>query len=103
MAATAVAVFAAAPFALFRRTVEDAVTSDFRLEFTYLVSGWGSWTLIVLGALCFVPVTLSMYRDGYSRLYLKPATRHAYEAWGITLYLLGLVLAVQTSQVSSAF
>ena len=96
------AIFGAAPFAVFRSTVEDAAT-DFRLEFEYLVTGWGPWVLIALGALCFVPVTVSIARSGYSRWHLRPATRHAYEAWGLTLYLLGLILAIQTSQIASAY
>jgi hypothetical protein len=101
-AATAVALFCAGPFAIFRSTVEDAAT-DFRIEFEYLVTGWAPWALIVIGSLCFVPVTLSIARSGYSRWYVKPATRHAYEAWGLTLYLLGLVLAIQTAQIAGAY
>ena len=98
-AATAVAFFAAAPFAVFHRTVLDAA-SQFRLEFVYLLSGWTAWLLILLGSLCFVPVALSIGRDEYSRFFLKPAIRRAYEAWGISLYILGLLLAVQTVQVA---
>jgi hypothetical protein len=98
-AAVAVAVFAAWPFAVFHRVVADAA-SQFRLEFTYLVSGWTAWTLIALGALCFVPVALSIGRDEYSRWFLKPAIRRAYEAWGVSLYVLGVLLAVQTVQVA---
>lgn len=101
-AATAVAVFGAAPFLVFRSTVEDAAT-NFRIEFEYLVTGWSPWFLITLGTLCFIPVTVSIARSGYSRWHLKPATRHAYQAWGLVLYLLGLILAVQTSQIASAY
>jgi hypothetical protein len=98
-AATAVAVFAAWPFALFHRTVLDAA-SQFRLEFVYLLSGWTAWILILLGSLCFVPVALSIGRDEYSRWFLKPAIRHAYQAWGVSLYVLGILLALQTVQVA---
>jgi hypothetical protein len=101
-AAATVALFAAAPFYVFRGTVQDATTNP-RLEFTYLVTGWGPWVLITLGALCFIPVALSIGTTGYSRLYLRPATRHAYEAWGGVLYFLGMVLAVQSSQIASAY
>jgi hypothetical protein len=97
-----VAIFGAAPFLIFRSTVEDAAT-DFRLEFQYLVTGWGPSFLIALGTLCFIPVTVSIARSGYSRWHLRPATRHAYEAWGLVLYLLGLVLAIQTSQIAGAY
>jgi hypothetical protein len=98
-ATAAVAIFSVAPFALFHRTILDAA-SQFRLEFVYLLSGWTAWVLILLGALCFVPVALSIGRDEYSRWFLRPAIRRAYEAWGVSLYVLGVLLAVQTVQVS---
>jgi hypothetical protein len=98
-ATVALAVFAVAPFALFHRTIFDAA-SQFRLDFVYLLSGWTAWVLIALGALCFVPVALSIGRDEYSRWYVKPAIRRAYEAWGLSLYVLGILLAVQTVQVA---
>jgi hypothetical protein len=98
-AATAVALFAALPFAVFHRTILDAA-SQFRLEFVYLMSGWTAWVLILLGVLCFIPVALSIGRDEYSRWFLKPAIRRAYEAWGVSLYVLGMLLAVQTAQVA---
>ena len=102
VAFVAVALACAWPFAVFRATVQDAAT-DFRIDFEYLVTGWGPWFLIVLGSLCFVPVVVSIARTGYSRLYVKPATRHAYEAWGVSLYTLGVLLAVQTSQIAGAY
>ena len=98
-AASAVAFSAAAPYAVFHRTILDAA-SQFRLEFVYLLSGWTAWVLILLGSLCFVPVALSIGRDEYSRWFLKPAIRRAYEAWGLSLYVLGMLLAVQTVQVA---
>ncbi|HEX8067157.1 MAG TPA: hypothetical protein VF520_11585 [Thermoleophilaceae bacterium] len=102
VALLALALFMAWPFVVFHSTVEDAAT-DFRLEFVYLVSGWAPWVLILLGSLCFLPVVVSIGRDVFSRWALSPGIRHAYEAWGITLYLLGVLLAVQTSQVAGAF
>jgi hypothetical protein len=99
---TALAVFAAAPFVVFHSTVQDAAT-DFRLEFNYLVSGWTPWFLIAVGTLCFVPVIVSIGRSAYSRLFLTPPVRRAFEIWGATLYLLGVLLLTQTAQVSSAF
>ena len=98
-AAAAVAASTAAPFVLFHRVILDAA-SQFRLEFVYLLSGWTAWVLILLGSLCFVPVALSIGRDEYSRWFLKPAIRRAYEAWGLSLYVLGILLAVQTAQVA---
>ena len=98
----AVCVACAWPFVVFRATVDDAATEP-RFDFQYLVTGWGPWFLIVLGSLCFIPVVLSIARSGYSRLYVKPATRHAWEAWGVSLYTLGLLLAIQTSQIAGAY
>jgi hypothetical protein len=101
-AAVALAVFSAAPFVVFQATLRDAAT-NFRVEFNYLVTGWGPWTLVAIGVLCFVPVVVSMGRSAYSRWALTPATRRAYEIWGATLYLLGVMLLTQTTQISSAF
>jgi hypothetical protein len=98
----ALAVFSAAPFLVFQQTVRDAAT-DFRVEFNYLVTGWAPWFLIVLGMLCFVPVVVSMGRSAFSRWSLAPGIRHAYEVWGAVLYLLGVLLLAQTSQVAGAF
>jgi hypothetical protein len=98
-ATSAVALFAAWPFVVFHEVVLDAA-SQFRLEFVYLLSGWTAWILILLGVLCFVPVALSIGRDEYSRWYVKPAIRRAYEAWGVSLYVMGILLAVQTAQVA---
>jgi hypothetical protein len=98
----ALALFSAAPLLVFRHTVRDAAT-DFRLEFNYLVTGWGPWLMIAVGILCFVPVVVSIGRSAYSRWSLAPGIRTAYEIWGATLYLLGVLLLTQTSQVANAF
>ena len=101
-AAATVALVGAAPYVIFRSNLEDA-TTDFRWEFVYLVSGWGPFFLMTAGALWFVPVVLSMYRTGYSRLYLRPVTRHACQAWGLVMYLLGFLLGIQTAQIAGLF
>lgn len=101
-AASALAVFAAAPFYVFQHVIQDAAT-DFRVEIKYLVSGWAPWFLICIGSLCFVPVIVSIGRNAYSRWALAPGIRTAYEIWGATLYILGVLLLTQTAQVSSAF
>jgi hypothetical protein len=98
----ALAALPAAPLVVFQQTVRDAST-DFRVDFTYLLTGWAPWLLIGLGVLCFVPVVVSMGRSSFSRWSLPPGIRHAYEVWGAVLYLLGVLLLTQTSQVSSAF
>ena len=101
-ALASLAVLSAAPFVVFQHTVSDAAT-DFRVDFTYLVTGWVPWLLIVVGLLCFVPVVVSMGRSAFSRWSLAPGIRHAYETWGAILYLLGVLLLTQTSQVAGAF
>ena len=101
-AAAAVALVGAAPFVIFQGIVQDAST-DFRWELVYLVSGWGPFALMTVGTLWFVPVVLSMHRTGYSRLYLRPVTRHACQAWGLVTYILGFMLAIQTSQIAGLF
>lgn len=98
----ALVVFGAAPLVVFEQTVRDAAT-DFRVEFNYLVTGWGPWVMIAIGILCFVPVVVSIGRSAYSRWSLAPGIRTAYEIWGATLYLLGVLLLTQTTQISSAF
>ena len=101
-AAATVALVGAAPYILFRQNLMDAAT-DFRWELIYLVSGWGPFFLMTVGALWFIPVVLSMHRTGYSRLYLRPVTRHACLAWGLVTYLLGFLLGIQTSQIAGLF
>lgn len=102
-AAATVALVGAAPFLIFQGVLQDAIASDFRWELAYIVSGWAPFFLMVAGTLWFVPVVLSIGRSGYSRLYLKPVTRHACQAWGLVSYMLGFMLAIQTSQIAGLF
>ena len=74
------------------------IAGDFRLEVNYLVSGWTGYTLIAAGLAFLLPVLLSIGRNPESRLY--PRSREAYAGWGVTLYLLGLVLAAQVAQIT---
>src|SRR5947208_2144129 len=101
-AAATLAAFSAAPFVVFEATVRDAAT-NFRIEFKYLLTGWGPWVLVATGVLCFVPVVVSMGRAAYSRWFLTVGVKRAFEIWGVTLYLLGVLLLTQTAQISSAF
>jgi hypothetical protein len=57
------------------------------------------WALIVLGLLFLVPVALSAGRDPESRWY--PRARNAHAGWGISLYLLGVILGSQVAQLYS--
>ena len=85
------------PIALWHRAI-SIVASDFRLELEYLVTGWTAYGLIALGLTFLVPVVLSIGRTPESRLY--PRSRNAYVAWGLTLYLLGIMLATQVAQIA---
>lgn len=76
----------------------EAIASDFRLELQYLITGWAGYVLIGLGLLFFVPVLVSIGRRPESRLY--PRGRNAYAGWGVSLYLLGLILASQVAAVT---
>jgi hypothetical protein len=85
------------PFLLWHRAM-SIVASDFRLELEYLVTGWTAYGLIAAGLLFSVPVVLSIGRRPGSRLY--PRSRQAYAAWGVVLYLLGMLLASQVGQIA---
>ncbi len=82
---------------LWHRSI-SAIASDFRLEVEYLVTGWTAYVLIGLGLLFFVPVLASIGRRPESRLY--PRSRNAYAGWGVSLYLLGVILASQVAAVT---
>ena len=85
------------PFALWHRAM-SIVARDFRIEGDYLVMGWTGYALIGLGLLLMVPVVASIGRRPGSRLY--PRSRNAYAAWGVSLYLLGLILASQVAAIA---
>lgn len=91
---------AALPPLLWHRAIE-AIATDFRFEFEYLITGWTAWTLIALGLLFFVPVVLSIGRDPSSRFY--PRSRQAYSGWGVVLYVLGVALATQVGQIADGY
>lgn len=87
---------AVTPALLWHRSI-SAIASDFRLELDYL-TGWTGYALIGLGLIFFVPVVISIGRSPESRLY--PRSRNAYVGWGVSLYLLGIVLASQVAAVT---
>ena len=90
----------ALPLVLWHRSIA-AIASEFRLDLDYLVTGWSAYGLIILGLLFLVPVAISAGRTPSSRLY--PRSRNAYAGWGITLYLLGLILASQVAAVTNVY
>jgi hypothetical protein len=91
---------AATPVILWHRAIA-LMAKDFRIDARYLVTGWLGYGLIVAGLLCLIPVLLSIGRKPESRLY--PQTRNALAGWGVSFYLLGIVLAVQVAAISSGY
>jgi hypothetical protein len=88
---------AALPVALWHRAL-SVIASDFRLDTGYLVTGWTGYALIALGLLFMAPVVWSIGKRPGTRFY--PRSRNAYAAWGVCLYLLGIVLASQVAAVA---
>jgi hypothetical protein len=87
----------ALPFALWHRAM-SIVAQDFRIQGDYLLMGWTGYALIGLGLLFMIPVVVSIGRSPGSRLY--PRSRNAWAAWGVSLYLLGLILASQVAAIA---
>jgi hypothetical protein len=89
---------AALPVLLWHRAIA-AIAGGFHVEARYLVTGWLGYGMIALGLICLVPVLLSIGRSPDSRLY--PHSRNALAGWGVSLYLLGTVLAVQVAAIAN--
>jgi hypothetical protein len=53
-----------------------------------------------LGLLCFVPVALREWRDPDRRFPGRGTA--AWSGWGVSLYLLGFLLATQVSQIADS-
>jgi len=70
-----------------------------RMELHYL-TGWLPWALLAAGLAFLGPVAWSAGMDPESRWF--PRARAAYAGWGVTLYLLGFLLAWQVMQIQSA-
>jgi hypothetical protein len=87
----------ALPAVLWHRVVAD-IASQFRLEPTYLLTGWTCWVLMGLGLLCLVPPAVVDWRDRERRFYRRGTG--AWYGWGVTLYVLGFALASQVAQIA---
>jgi hypothetical protein len=87
----------ALPFVLWHRAM-SIVARDFRIDGGYFLMGWTGYALIGVGLLCLVPVVASIGRQPGSRFY--PRSRNAYATWGVSLYLLGLILASQVAAIA---
>src|SRR3954449_923716 len=88
---------AALPVVLWHRVIAD-IASQFRLEPTYLLTGWTGWALRALGLLGFRPAGSGDCRDRRRRYYSRGTG--AWYGWGLTLYLLGFGLATQVAQIA---
>jgi hypothetical protein len=88
---------AALPVVLWHRVIAD-IASEFRLEPTYLITGWTCWALMALGLACALPPALERRRDRERRFYHRGTG--AWYGWGVTLYLLGFALATQVAQIA---
>ena len=86
------------PVALFHRVVETLARQP-KLDVQYL-SGWAPWALLLAGLLFLLPVAWSAGMNPASRWF--PRARGAYAGWGITLYLLGFLLAWQVANIQGA-
>jgi hypothetical protein len=101
LGAVAFAIALVTPALLFYDVVavlaQDVKWGDIR----YL-GGWVPWVLLVAGLLFLAPVAWSAGMNPDSRWF--PRARAAYAGWGITLYLLGFLLAWQVMRIQeSAF
>jgi hypothetical protein len=100
MSVTAYLAALIAPIALWHRVVE-VLAEQPRWTLHYL-TGWLPWALLAGGLAFLLPVTWSAGMSPESRWF--PRARGAYTGWGISLYLLGLVLAWQVARIQgSAF
>ena len=62
-----------------------------------LVAGWAPWVLMALGLLCTVPVAVERRRSRGGRFH-RPGSG-AWVGWGVSLYLLGFLLAMQVARI----
>jgi hypothetical protein len=83
------------PAALWWDVVVD-IGASYRFELHYFL-GWTPWALMLGGVLFYIPVAISEGRDPEGRFY--PRARNAYLAWGLSLYVLGFLLATQVARL----
>jgi len=84
------------PVVLWHRVI-GGIASEFRLDLRYLVTGWAPWVLMLMGRGCFVAVMARDWRAPDRRFYAPGSG--ALMGWGVTLYLLGFLLATQVAQI----
>jgi hypothetical protein len=88
----------AVPAFLYQELLGQVVHS-FALDAGYIAFGASGFTLMALGLLASLPVVLSIGRNPDSRLY--PRSRGALAGWGVSLYLLGIMLVIQIGAISA--
>ena len=89
---------AVTPFALFHDVI--AILAAQPKPSLHYASGWTPWALLLAGLLFLLPVAWSAGMNPESRWF--PRARGAYAGWGITLYLLGFLLAWQVARIQGA-
>jgi hypothetical protein len=87
-----VLVLTAAPLVLWHRVLQDVLAS-FHWSLSYAITELAPWLLLLAGVVFLLPVALSAGLTPESRLY--PRGRRSYFVWGVVLYLLGSLLAVE--------
>jgi len=85
----------ALPIVLWGPVVVD-IARAYRFQLKYFL-GWAPWVLMALGVLFFIPVAWSEGRDPEGRFY--PRARNAYLGWGVSLYVLGFLIAWQVARL----
>ena len=91
-------VAAAAPPILYRDLL-GKVVGGFTFDAGWIVFGASGFALVALGVLASFPVVLSIGRNPDSRLY--PRSRGALAGWGVSLYLLGILLVIQIGAIAA--
>ena len=84
------------PIALWYPMLRDILAS-FHWSVSYFVDEVSPAFLLLAGVAFLLPVAASAGLHSENRFY--PRGRKAYAAWGIVLYLLGLILMVQVDQL----
>ena len=85
------------PLWLWHDVIADVARTSGSAGATVAFVGWAPWTLMALGLLCAIPVLVHDLRDRHRRFYRRGAA--AWSGWGVTLYLLGFLLATQVAQI----
>ena len=86
------------PIALFYDVVA-VLAAQPKLEVQY-ITGWTPWFLLAGGLAFLLPVAWSAGMDPENRWF--PRARAAYAGWGVTLYLLGFLLAWQVEKIQGS-